>query len=341
MSLSFHVGCLPNRPLADAVEMGCAAEELGFGGMWVADSHSIMRDAYSVLTVLATRTSTLQLATGVTLTGTRHPAVLANSWATLDELSGGRAICGIGVGESAVYNLGMKPERLAVFEEKLKVIKALLRGEKVSYEGSEIQMPWSNCEVPLIVASSGPKSLQMAGRIGDGVLFQVGAQPRLVDYALDNIRIGAESVGRKLSDLKLYMRIGTSVHADREVAQRELRGYTSVAAGTVFKTVPAEYLDGALYEDLARFKAEYKYAEHGSNQSDHSDLLTDRIFNAVAVACPPEEAVTRFRALASKGLDGFVCPFGMPEPIPYMQTFAEQVMPRVVGTRDEHVGGGS
>lgn len=330
MSVSFHVGCLPNRALADSVEMGRAAEALGYAGIWVADSHSVMRDAYAVLNVLATCTSTLNLATGVTLTGTRHPAVLANSWATLDELSNGRAICGIGVGESAVYNLGMKPERLAIFEEKLKVIKALLHGEKVNYQGTAIHMPWSNCEVPLIMASSGPKSLQVAGRLADGVLFQVGAQPRMVDYALDNIRIGAESAGRKLSDLKLYMRIATSVHSDREVAQRELKGYVSVAAGTVFKTVPEAYFDDGLYEDLARFKAEYNYAEHGSNESDHSNLLTDRIFAAVAVACPPQEAVSRFTTLAAKGLDGFVCPFGMPDPVPYMQTFSEQVMPLVL-----------
>jgi len=339
MSLSFHVGCLPNRPMADSIEMGCAAEKLGYQGIWVADSHSVMRDAYTVLAALATQTTSLELATGVTLTGTRHPAVLANSWASLDELSHGRAICGIGVGESAVYNLGMKPERLAVFEEKVKVIKALLRGEKIHYQGTEIHMPWSNCEVPVIMASSGPKSLQIAGRLADGVLFQVGAQPRLVDYALDNIRMGAESAGRKLSDLKLYMRIATSVHEDRTTAQQELKGYTAVAAGTVFKTVPREYLDDAVYEDLTRFKASYDYAEHGSNQSDHSDLLTDEIFSAVAVACPPEEAIARFSALAAKGLDGFVCPFGMPNPVPYMQTFAEQVMPAVIESRGEVQGG--
>ncbi|MFT6366044.1 MAG: 5,10-methylenetetrahydromethanopterin reductase [Halioglobus sp.] len=317
--------------------MGCAAEQLGFGGIWVADSHSVMRDAYAVLNVLATRTTSLQLATGVTLTGTRHPAVIANSWATMDELSNGRAICGIGIGESAVYNLGMKPELLAVFEEKVKVIRTLLRGEKIHYEGTEIHMPWSNCDVPIVVASSGPKSLQMAGRIADGVLFQVGAQPGLVDYALDNIRLGAESAGRKLSDLKLYMRIATSVHDDTELARKELKGYTSVAAGTVFKTVPKEYLGDALYEDLAQFKAGYDYAEHGSNQSDHSDLLTERIFDAVAVACPPKEAISRFNELAAKGLDGFVCPFGMPDPIPYMRTFAEQVMPHVISAQGEGI----
>jgi len=309
--------------------MGHAAEELGYAGIWVADSHSVMRDAYSILSILAVQTKSLQLATGVTPTGTRHPAVLANSWATLQEVSNGRAICGIGVGESAVHNLGMRPEKLAIFEEKLKVIRGLLKGEKVTYDGSEIQMPWSSQEVPLIVASSGPKSLQLAGRVADGVLFQVGSDPKLVQYALDNISKGALESGRKLSDLKLYMRIATSVHEDRAIAQQELKGYTSVAAGTVFKTVPSEYLDEALYEDLRRMKEAYDYSHHGSNDSAHSDLLTDRIFDAIAIACTPAEAVSKFQAIVDMGVQEFVCPFGMPNPVPYMETFAAEVMPRV------------
>ena len=331
MATSFHVGCLPNRPVQECLRMGRLSEELGYSGIWMADSHSVMRDAYNILSVLATQTQSLQLATGVTHTVTRHPAVLANSWATLQELSEGRAICGVGVGESAVHNLGLKPERLAAFEQKVTVLRALLNGETVEYEGKEIQMPWSTQPVPIIMASSGPRSLQMAGRIADGVLFQVGAEPRLVQYALDNIRTGAESAGRQLSDLKLYMRIATSVHEDRDTAQRELKGYTSVAAGTVFKTVPREYFDDELHADLAQFKAAYDYGEHGSNESSHSDLLTDRIFKAMAIACPPQEAIERFRVLADMGIDGFVSPFGMPDPIPYMETFAREVIPHVIG----------
>jgi 5,10-methylenetetrahydromethanopterin reductase len=264
MSISFHLGCLPNRPVEDCLAMGRLAEELGYSGIWVADSHSVMRDAYSILSALALQTSTLQLATGVTHTVTRHPAVLANSWASLQELSGGRAICGIGVGESAVHNLGLRPEKLAVFEEKVKTMRALIRGETVEYEGKEIQMPWSGVDVPIIMASSGPRSLRMAGRIADGVLFQVGADPRLAEYALDNIRAGAEEAGRKLEDLKLYVRIATAVSDDREKARAEIKGYASVAAGTVFATVPREYFDDELYAELAHMKEHYDYAHHGS-----------------------------------------------------------------------------
>ena len=85
-------------------------EELGFAGIWVADSQSVFRDAFDALTLCATRTRTLQLATGVTNPVTRHPAALAGTFATIDELSSGRAIIGIGVGESAVQNTaGLKP----------------------------------------------------------------------------------------------------------------------------------------------------------------------------------------------------------------------------------------
>jgi len=329
MPVEFHIGILPNQSVQRAVDLGTAAEEFGFAGVWVADSHSVMRDAYTILALLAQKSKQIQLATGVTPTVTRHPAVLANSWATLQEISHGRAILGIGVGESAVHNLGLKPERLAVLEEKIRVIRALLRGESVEYEGTNIQMAWSDCEVPVVMACSGPKSLQLGGRIADGVLFQVGADPAFVRYALDNISKGAKQAGRSLKDLKLYMRIACAISEDRDKAREEVKGYATVAAGTTFQTVPKEYFDEQLWEELARFKSHYDYAEHGSNKAQHKALLTDRILDAIAIAGTPAEAVSRFRQLADMGLDGFVWPAGMPEPIPYLETFARKVMPQL------------
>jgi len=329
MSVEVHIGILPNRSVQQAVDLGVAAEEFGYDGVWIADSHSIMRDAYAVLTLLAAKTRRIQLAAGVTLTVTRHPAVLANSWATLQEISGGRAILGIGVGESAVHNLGLKPERLAVLEDKIRVIRALLRGESVDYEGTNIQMAWSNCEVPVVMACSGPKSLQLGGRIADGVLFQVGSSPAFVQYALDNIRKGAEQAGRNLDDLKLYMRVACAVSADREKARKEVKGYAAAAAGTTVKTVPREYFDEQLWEELVNFKSNYDYAQHASNQARHKELLTDRILDAIAIAGTPSEAVPRFQELAGMGLDGFVWPAGMPDPAGYLETFAREVMPQL------------
>lgn len=329
MSVSFHIGLLPNRPMQECLEMGRRAEALGYAGIWVADSHSVMRDCYSILSALAVQTTRLRLAAGVTHTVTRHPAVLANSWASLQELSGGRAICGIGVGESAVRNLGLKPERLAAFELKVRTMQALWRGERVVYEGKELHMPWAHYDIPLVMASSGPRSLRLAGRLADGVMFQVGSDLRLVQYALDNIRAGAEEAGRRFEDIRLYMRVAAAVAEDREKARAEIRGYASVAAGTVYATVPREYFPDELYADLARMKSAYDYAQHASNTSSHSGLLTDRIYDAIAIACAPDEAVERFQTLVDLGIDGFVWPAGMPDPYPYLKIFAKRVMPRV------------
>lgn len=328
MSLEFDIGVLPNRPLQDSIDLAVQAEDLGYGGFWVADSHSVMRDAYTLLAALALKTKRMRLATGVTHTVTRHPAVLANSWASLQELSLGRAVLGIGVGESAVFNLGLKPEKLADFETKLQVIRALLRGDSVDYEGAPIQMAWSkNADIPIIMACSGPRSLQLGGRIADGILFQVGANPSFVQYALDNIRIGAQASGRELSDLKLYMRVACAVSNDRDRARDEVRAYASVAAGTVFKTVPQQYFDAQLWQELAHFKAHYDYAEHGSPTAKHRALMTESILDAVAIAGTPEEAIPRFQAIAKMGINGFVMPVAMAEPLPYLQTFAQEVMP--------------
>jgi 5,10-methylenetetrahydromethanopterin reductase len=169
----FHLGLLPNRSVAACADIAGAAEDLGFEGVWIADSQCLFRDAYSVLSVCAVRTQKLLIAAGVTNPITRHPAVLAGSWATLDELSGGRAILGIGVGESAVYTLGVPPTRLAELERFIDVVRRLMSGEAVELNGHEVRLPWASHHVPVVIACSGPKSLQLAGRIADGVLFQV------------------------------------------------------------------------------------------------------------------------------------------------------------------------
>lgn len=329
MAVSFELGIIPNRPIQECLEMAKLAENLGYGGVWVADSHSVMRDAYEILAIIATQTERVKLATGVTHTVTRHPAVLANSWATLQELSGGRAICGIGVGESSVRNLGLRPEKLAVFEDKVRVIRGLMRGETVNYDGTDMKMAWSDVAVPIFMACSGPKSLQLGGKIADGVLFQVGAEPGLAQYALDNIRKGAEEAGRNFDDIKLYMRIATAVSDDVDAARKEIEGYASVAANTVYRTVPREYFDDQLYDELARLMSEYNYAEHASNKSRHKEFLTDRILDAIGVACAPDEAVERFQALVDLGIEGFVWPANMADPYPYIETFAKKVIPNI------------
>ena len=332
MSASFHIGILPNRPIAEFVDWIAQADRLGFGGVWVADSQSVFRDAYMTLALFATATQRMKLATGVTNALTRHPAVIAHSFATLDELSAGRAILGIGVGDSAVFTLGHKPIRLARLEAFIKVLRKLMAGETARFDGKEIRASWPARRVPVVIASTGPKSLQLAGRVADGVLFQVGSDPALVRYAKKNIEIGARQAGRDSSQITLYQRLACGVSEDRERARNEVRGYASVAAGTLYSGVPRADIPEDLWNELRLMKERYDYHQHGDKGSTQAELVTDRILDAVAVAGTPDEVVPRFRELISLGVEHFVLPIAAQDPRTITATLAEAVIPRLSAT---------
>jgi len=329
MAVSFDIGLLPQGSIAETAELAALAEELGFGGVWVADSQSVFRDAYAALTLCAVKTKTMRLATGVTNPVTRHPAVIAGSLATLDELSGGRAVLGLGVGESAVRTLGLKAARLADLEDATRVIRALLRGETATYNGEEIRMAWAHRAVPIYLAASGPKSLQLAGRIADGVLVQAGADPRLIRFALKNVQKGAEEAGRSLENLRIFLRLGFAVSHDRDEARSAVRSYAAVAAGTLFAAVPREEMPEALWTEIKKMKNRYDYYEHASAAARHKELVTDGILDAVAVAGTPAEVIPRLRTILSLGIESFVLPLTAPDAPAALRLFAEEVRPRL------------
>jgi 5,10-methylenetetrahydromethanopterin reductase len=329
MAISFHIGILPNRPLDDFFDWVALADELGFGGVWVADSQSVFRDAFMALTMFALRTKNMELGTGVTNIITRHPAVLASSFATLDEISGGRAQLGIGVGDSAIYNIGHKPSKLKRFEEIIGVLRTLMAGDTAHFDGQDIKVSWPPRKVPVVIACTGPRSLQLAGRIADGVLFQVGSAPFLVKYAKKNIELGAKEAGRDPKDIKLYQRLACAVAEDREQVRTEARGYASVAASTIYAGIPKEDVPEGLWEDLHIMKQEYDYQQHGSMDAKQADLITDRILDAVAIAGTAEEAVPRFKQLIELGVENFVLPIATKEPDKIIKTLADEVMPHL------------
>jgi 5,10-methylenetetrahydromethanopterin reductase len=329
MAISFDIGLLPQGPIAETAELAVLAEELGFGGVWVADSQSVFRDAYAALALCAAKTRRIRLATGVTNPVTRHPAVIAGSFATLDELSGGRAILGLGVGESAVRTLGLKAARLRDLEEATEVIRTLLRGRPVAYQGREIRIAWAQRPVPVFLAASGPKSLQLAGRIADGVLIQAGADPRLIRWALKNVQTGAEQAGRNLEDLRIFLRLACAVSADGERAREEVKSYAAVAAGTLFTSVPREEMPAGLWSEIKTMKERYDYYQHADAAARHKEWVTDTILDAVAVAGTPEDVVPRLRTLLSLGIENFVVPLTARDAPGALRLFAEQVLPRV------------
>src|SRR6185312_11642373 len=141
--MDFGFTLKPENDLKRTVELTKRAEANGFSYGWLFDSHVLWREAYVLLTLMAQNTEHMRLGTCVTNPATREPSVTASALATLDELTGGRMDLGIGRGDSARRVLGKPPITLAHTEEAIHVIRELVEGRPVLYEGTELQLGWT------------------------------------------------------------------------------------------------------------------------------------------------------------------------------------------------------
>jgi len=201
--MQFGFTLKPDHSIPATLELSKAAEDAGFDYGWLFDSHVLWRDPYPLLTLMAEHTTRLRLGTCVTNPGTREPTVTASALATLNELSGGRMDLGIGRGDSARRVLGKAPITLANTEEAVRVIRELVEGRSIVYEGTELQFTWTGrWKLPVWIAGYGPMALAMAGRVADGVILQL-ADPDLIRWFAGQIREAAVVAGRDPASVRI------------------------------------------------------------------------------------------------------------------------------------------
>jgi 5,10-methylenetetrahydromethanopterin reductase len=203
LSVPLSLGLFPIEPPARLVSLAQLAERLGFSCVWVGDSQMIWREAYVVLGAMAQATTRIHLATGVTNPVTRDPAVVAAGLATLHELSGGRARLGIGLGDSSVETLGLRPARVADLERAVREMRGLIAGDVVERAGNATALRLTYAQpgtrVPTYLAVSGPRIHRLAGRIADGAIVLVGIDPAFLAAARRELERGASEAGRDLA----------------------------------------------------------------------------------------------------------------------------------------------
>ena len=186
--MDFGFTLKPEHTLKRTVELTRRAEANGFTHGWLFDSHVLWREPYVLLTLMAQATERMRLGTCVTNPATREPSVTASALAALDEVSNGRMDLGIGRGDSARRVLGKPPTTMRSLEEAIGVIRALVAGETISYEGSELHFPWTKgWRLPVWVAGYGPMALAMTGRVADGVILQLADQD-LIRWLVGQVR---------------------------------------------------------------------------------------------------------------------------------------------------------
>ena len=175
-------------PIPEYLKFVKRAEDLGFDPLLFSDtvslSHFHLRDPFVVMALAAGATERAGIGTGVTVPFIRHPAVVANAFGSIDDaIAPRRTFLGIGSGDTAVYLLGKRAARLAEMREYLSVIRGLLNGEPVTYEGAQMRSNWRKPHVPICLAADGPKMLAIAGELADAVILGAGATPEVIEWA--------------------------------------------------------------------------------------------------------------------------------------------------------------
>src|SRR5918993_5701744 len=173
------------------------AEELGYDGIFLGESHLSSIDSFQTLASCAMLTQRILLGIAVTNMVFRHTTVLAGAAASLIEISKGRAILGLGTGDGPVYTQGLKATPLKRFEEGVKLIRHLVGGNSARFPTGEFGIGFTiNNPAPIYVSAEGPKGLQLAGRSADGVILGTGFDLKVYEWAKRKIADGAREAAR-------------------------------------------------------------------------------------------------------------------------------------------------
>lgn len=228
--VEYGLGLPPAAPVGELLELAVDAERLGYRWLWVNDER-LERDPFTLLAAMAERTEQIRLGPGVTNPYSRHPALLATAMATLDELSGGRAVLGLGAGGTNHRALAIeRTAPAAALREAIELIRGLWAGERVSVDGravrahdARLDFPAPRPRLPIYVGTRGPRVLELAGALADGVIVGNVATPEGWAYALGRIAEGADRAGRPVDDVRLTAWLYACVADDEERALDALR----------------------------------------------------------------------------------------------------------------------
>jgi 5,10-methylenetetrahydromethanopterin reductase len=301
------------------------AEELGYDGIFLGESHLSSIDSFQTLATCAMLTQRVLVGIAVTNMVFRDPTVLAGAAASLNEISKGRAILGLGTGDGPVYSQGRKATPLAEFEKGIATIRDLVQGKSIPVSTGKVGIGFNLRPVPVYVSAEGPKGLRLGGRSADGVILGTGFDLRVLDWARQRIRQGAGEVGRKDTEVALIAAGMLCVGDDGNEARRIVRNRIANRAHHnfrfTFETVPPEELDG-----VKKFMAGFDVMQPMEDRVD-PELVNDYLVRRFSIAGTPKECIERIAELRDAGVEHLMLTPARRVYHDTVEAFATKVMP--------------
>lgn len=295
-----------NITKSEFIEIAQQAEDLGYDSIWVPEMWG--RDAFSILGLLAAHTSKIKLATGIIPVYSRSPAVIAQTIATLDEISEGRMILGLGTsGPIVIENWhGVPYEKpLQRTKEYVEIIKMILNSERVNYEGEifnlknfKLQFKPQRKDVPIFIAAMGPKNVQLTGEVADGwIPFLV--PPERLEIGISELQIGTESSEKSMDNIFVAPYIPSAVSADEDLANDVIKEYIAYyvgGMGTYYHQAMIRY----------GFKAEADGIVEAWGKGDKSGAIenvSQKMIDSLSISGNPDSVQSKINEYYDNGAD--------------------------------------
>ena len=302
------LGVLLFPAVRGSAQLARMAENMGFDSLVFADTQNITPEVWGQLMLAARDTERIELGTGVTNPGTRDAAVTASAALSLQVESNGRAVCGIGRGDSSLGKIGRGPVPVDEFERYVERLQGYLRGDEVDRDGTPSRLEWHAAadvpKVPLEIGATGRRVIELAARHAERIVFAMGADEDRLARSIAIARRAATAAGRDPDALRLGAWINAVIHPDLAAARAAVRGGLSVFAHfSGFGGMKPEAMNPALRDAAIHLREHYDLRDHGRSDTSHAQALDDAFVDRFGIVGPVETALPRFERLKALGLD--------------------------------------
>ncbi len=311
------------------IRLAQQAEEAGFDYVWTFDSHVLWKEGFSMLGVIGANTKRVKLGPLVTNPGPRSVDLAASLFATLNIISEGRMVCGMGRGDSSRRMMGKPPTTIKRMMQYSKDLKTLAEGGTVKVDHVDVHLPWANPDykLPMWLAGYGPKVLRACAELADGIVLQI-AEPSLITWFIEQVNAGAKEFGRDPSEIQYMAAAPVFVSDDLDKCREQCRWFPGMVGNHIADLIKNNSI--GVPENLLKAidgRTGYDYKKHADKDSDHLGWVTPDVVDSFSVLGPAERQIQKLKELEAVGLHQFVIYLMCEEEEKIVETYANEIIP--------------
>jgi 5,10-methylenetetrahydromethanopterin reductase len=309
------------------------ADRYGYAMIGIADTPGNAMDPWVSASVVARASLRTRVSLTVTNLLTRHPAVSAAAIASLDHISNGRAVLGIGAGHSGTKNVGLPKSRAKDLAEGVTFIKTLLKGQPASLGAATAHLPWIKRAPPVFLAASHPQPLQAAGRTADGVFANFGLAAENIAASEQQIFAGAKAAGRAPEELEIWQIAALDCNEDRDAARGKVGAMLAFLAGYVIgdKNLESRGVPEHLRAPLLELRQRYSTRPGEADIRLVEELgLFDYLSRRLSICGNPQDCLIQALAAKAAGAKRLMLTVSLAsDPVRTVELFGEHVLPKL------------